>query len=134
MHALQTGPIFPIGQQCVFQLDGMLSSPEGAPSEHQAPFKIENNYKTITIGASCSLWSQSPDYVGSARCYVTPQPIPLGSCSIEPMDKVLVWFEQGTTSGYMRTIDTSRGILVDFTDSKSHTISYNSEGHWVKQE
>jgi hypothetical protein len=114
-----------------------MDSPTGNVNPNAGKFAVNNQYTAdMNIGVTCKLSVSGgqviPGKVDGAF-YVTPKKVPHNySVDMTPIDKVMVWFQTGASTGAMIAKITGPAWTVDFTGTnpKSQTICYNKDGNW----
>jgi hypothetical protein len=107
------------GQTCVLGADRVLKPATGTV-DPTLPFYFQNSSdEGYSVGVNCLLGGKySP-------IFVTPAVLPVGGTeSLQPIETVTAWFQQGVTTSTMIEKITSPSIAVSYDGVTAHTISY----------
>jgi len=116
-----------LGQEVTLDSAGILGpASDGGPS---TAISFTNEFGLIHPG----LAQQLTDPTGIQTIlptFVTPDPIPLGTEVLTPMDEVMVWFEQNIETSTMFSDARSNSFTVDMTTTNTATVRF-SNGEWT---
>lgn len=119
-----------LGQTCTIDNDGIMGPAQG-PVDKSGKFYVQNNYKSISVGVNCSVTPPDTGVEAFKPFYVSAVVEKDSKITLEPVDKVVVWFERKAVDSTMMSDIVTQGFTVDFTGAASNpqTVSYN-QGTW----
>jgi hypothetical protein len=128
-----------IGQTCKLNQNGRMESPTGNANPASGKFAVDNQYTAdMNIGVTCKLSVSGGEAIPGAvdgAFYVTPKKVPHNyTVDMTPIDKVVIWFQTGASTGSMIAKISGPTFEVNFTgeNPKSQKIVYNKDGNWQK--
>jgi hypothetical protein len=122
-----TVPIGP-GETSILNQYGVLKKPTTGGT-HKG-FTMDNRYGRIHPGVRQLSMGIDGETV-SKPIYVSENPIVKGKTVLEPVDRILVWFEQNIETGTMFNTSRSRQVEIDLTDENTASRKYKNQ-KWVK--
>ena len=113
-----------LGETAVLNSSGILGAPKTGGSD--LGFTLDNQYGSIHPGVNQLSVGIDGSQV-STPIYVAPNSIVMGQDFLQPVEKVLVWFEQNIQTSTIFSSARSNSIEIDLTNTNAATRLYKGQ-------
>jgi hypothetical protein len=112
------------GQTCLLDANGVLGDAQG-PVDSSGVFHLDNDFGEVHVAVSSLLGGTFKPI------FVTPENVVRGIVDLEPINNIMVWFDNELTTSMMFEHAVSRNEELEYEGSTfSHSIKYSLEGGW----
>lgn len=114
-----------LGQITTLDVNGVLTNPVSGGEE--TALNLVNEYGEIHPGVNQLSYGIDGSEV-STPIYVAKEAMLSGTASLQPKEKVLVWFEQNIETGTMFSTARSKSVEIDLTYTNTANVEYDGDG------